>query len=70
LKWWKNNKEKYPKLYLLSRRYLCIPATSVPSERVFSAAGEILSKKRSRLTPDHLDMLIFLFNNYDYLKNL
>jgi hypothetical protein len=48
----------------------CIPATSVTSERVFSAAGEILSKKRSRLTPDHLDMLIFLFNNYDYLKNL
>ncbi|KAK1901504.1 Zinc finger BED domain containing protein 1 [Dissostichus eleginoides] len=33
--------------------------TSVPSERVFSAAGLILN----RLHPDHVDLLIFLNKN-------
>lgn len=43
--------------------FLCIPATSVPSEQLFSAAGELVCEKRSRLTPDHVDMLLFLNKN-------
>ena len=37
--WWKNNAERYPKLAKLAQCNLCTPATSVPSEQVFSAAG-------------------------------
>ena len=63
LQWWKDQALKFPILSRVAKKYLCIPATSVPSERVFSAAGNIISSQRSRLKPKHLDKLIFLKKN-------
>ncbi|XP_061578646.1 zinc finger BED domain-containing protein 4-like isoform X2 [Cololabis saira] len=63
LSWWKSNEAKYPTLASLAKSFLCIPATSTPSERLFSAAGNIASKKRASLTPKHVDMLTFLHCN-------
>ena len=36
------------------------PSTSVPSERLFSKAGEITSLKRNRLKSKAVDMMLFL----------
>ena len=63
LKWWKANSHKYPVLSVLSKKYLAIPATSVPSERVFSAAGNIVSEKRSCLLRELVSRLVFLAKN-------
>ena len=63
LQWWKANEHIYPRLSVLARQYLAIPASSVPSERVFSLAGSIVNKKRSRLKPALVDTLIFLKMN-------
>lgn len=63
LLWWKANNERYPMLARLAKSYLCIPATSTPSERLFSAAGNIASKKRASLSQEHVDMLTFLHCN-------
>lgn len=57
---WENTKVIYPKLYKLAMKYLLIPATSVPSERLFSKAGETVSKTRNRLTGKNLSKLLFL----------
>jgi hypothetical protein len=46
---------------------LAIPATSAPSERVFSVAGNIVNKKRVRLKPDTVDLLIFLRGNKGFV---
>uniref|UniRef100_A0A8C6MBI1 HAT C-terminal dimerisation domain-containing protein n=1 Tax=Nothobranchius furzeri TaxID=105023 RepID=A0A8C6MBI1_NOTFU len=60
---WKINEGRFPRLANLARKYLAIPGTSVPSERVFSAAGLTVNRLRTRLTPDHVDLLIFLNKN-------
>ena len=66
--WWKMNASRYPFLSILTRKFLCIPATSVPSERIFSAAGHIVSKLRASLSPDNVDGLLFLRQNAELIK--
>ena len=63
LDWWKENSSHLPHLQMLARKYLCIPGTSVPSERVFSKAGEIVQARRSNLKPKNVDMILFLNKN-------
>ena len=61
LEWWRDRRGVYPILSTLAMRYLCVPATSVPSERVFSTAGNIVSNKISQT---NVNMLLFLNKNY------
>ena len=63
LQWWKENETKFPALAVVAKSYLAAPATSTPSERLFSAAGSIVSKKRASLTKEQVDMLTFLHSN-------
>ena len=63
LQWGKANEHIYPRLSVLARQHLAIPASSVPSGRVFSLAGSIVNKKRSRLKPALVETLIFLKMN-------
>ena len=46
-----------------SRKYLSIPPVSVPSERLFSTAGQIATDTRNRLDADKIEMLLFLNKN-------
>ncbi|XP_051980577.1 E3 SUMO-protein ligase ZBED1-like [Xyrauchen texanus] len=61
--WWRENEKEYPLLACMAKRYLCVPGTSVTSERVFSTAGDIITAKRSCLTPGHVNELLFLQKN-------
>ncbi|CAI5637704.1 zinc finger BED domain-containing protein 1 isoform X1 [Oreochromis niloticus] len=63
LTYWGNRRTSYPNLFHLVLQFLCTPASSVPCERVFSKAGEIVSKKRNRLNAKTLNKLIFLNKN-------
>lgn len=63
LKWWSERKHIYPRLYEMMKRRLCVPATSVPSERVFSKAGQVLTQRRSRLTTSKVEKIIFIQAN-------
>lgn len=68
LVWWKTNQERFPVIAKIARQLLCVPATSVPSERIFSTVGLIVSNLRSSLKPENTDMLIFLNKNMKGLK--
>ena len=63
LEWWQNNRAKFPNVWKLAERILSIPATSAPAERVFSAAANIIDKKRARITADNAEILMFLRGN-------
>jgi len=50
----------FPWLGVLARRVLAIPATSAAPERLFSTAGNVMTKKRLRLTCDNMKELVYL----------
>ena len=39
LLWWKSNQHHFPQITWIAEKYLCVPAISIPAERVFSTAG-------------------------------
>ncbi|KAK5925637.1 hypothetical protein CgunFtcFv8_018146 [Champsocephalus gunnari] len=55
--------DELPLLSTLARKYLIVPGTNVPSELVFSTAGDIVSATRATLHPDNVNMLLFLNKN-------
>jgi hypothetical protein len=58
LEWWNENRTKFLKIAYVARQVLAVPATSVPSERIFSTADILINKPRNRLSGvsrrDHL----------------
>ena len=65
LDWWRSHEKLYPCLSRYARRVLAIPATSAPSERVFSVAGQTATKKRNRLTGHAVTLLVWLKGAWD-----
>lgn len=60
--WWQQNCLKYPNLQIYPKalKLLSVLGTSVPSERLFSKAGETIPQKRSSLQGKRLSKLLFL----------
>lgn len=63
LQWWRCYQANFPRVAKLAQQYLCIPAKSAPSERVFSTGGNIVTCHRAALKPDTVDRLVFLAQN-------
>jgi len=70
LEWWRLNVKFYPYLSMVAKRFLAIPATNASVERLFSVAGETISKKRTSLNQDTADSLIFLHETGEFIKAL
>jgi len=70
LHWWKEHTEAYPALATISRKLLARPSTSVPCERLWSEAGNIVNHLRSSLDPDSVAMLVFIEHNIRELKKI
>ena len=49
-------------------QYLCIPATSTPSERLWSVTSKKLTKERNRLDSETVASLVFLKENGHILE--
>ncbi|KAM4025255.1 uncharacterized protein ACNLHF_025839 [Anomaloglossus baeobatrachus] len=64
---WASNLEKWPELSTYALEILSCPAASVVSERVFSAAGCVLTDKRTRLSSDNVDRLTFIKMNKSWI---
>lgn len=65
---WGDHSKDMPMLAQVARMVLAIPATSVPSERVGSVAGNIARARRSKLSPDMIHDLTFGSMNWKFLS--
>ena len=60
LHWWRDHEKVLPHLAKVVRKVLTIPVSSSKSERVFSTAGNFVSKKRNRLAPKKVEELLLI----------
>ena len=60
LQWCSSHKDEFPIITTLAKKYLCVYGTSVPSERLFNKGRHIIGDLRNQLSPDTVNMLIFL----------
>lgn len=63
LKWWSDRLALFPVLPQVLRKYWCVAATRVGAERLFGSAAHVVSAKRNRLAPAHVDAQVFLYEN-------
>lgn len=54
----------YPNIAQIAKIYLSAPPTSVPCERIFSIAGDIITEERNRLSPEKAEKLLFIKQNF------
>jgi hypothetical protein len=67
LKWWKEICAKYPYVANIDCKYLAIPATSAPSEQVWSSLARILSLRHAHLSDDLVGHMIYVKENLLFL---
>jgi hypothetical protein len=60
LLYWKVKQNEYPTVARIAKDHLEIPASSAPSESVFSHGDDLVTKKRNRVVPQTIRELLFL----------
>ena len=63
LEFWQTHSKRFPHFTPLALKCMCIQASSVASERVFSTAGDTLTCERSTMTLSKVDKAVFLKKN-------
>lgn len=58
LKWWQEQMSTFPVLAQVARQILAIPASSAPTERVFSKLARVNAKDRCAMKPSMADALL------------
>lgn len=68
--WWKSiGSIRFPYLACLARDIFSIMGSSVPSESVFSEAGNLITQERNRLNDDHIEMSMKLKSWHQLFDN-
>ena len=56
--WWAQQASTFPTLFQVARKVLAVPASSAPTERVFSALARVNSKERTGMKPSLTNALM------------
>ena len=66
IEFWRLNKDTYPGLFYCFEYIFSIMASSVPSESLFSEAGDQVTDKRNRLDPEKVNKMMVLESFYKF----
>ena len=67
LDWWKTSAHRFKNFERLAVKYLAIPATSAPSERIWSRAARVLTAKQNRLSEEVSSAIMYCKENRELL---
>eukprot|EP00063_Salmo_salar_P009589 XP_013984424.1 PREDICTED: zinc finger BED domain-containing protein 4-like isoform X1 [Salmo salar] len=70
LHWWHSKEHRFPAVARLARTFLAIPTTAMAADRAFAPRETTVAQRRAILGPQHLDHIIFLHQNSDYVEKL
>jgi hypothetical protein len=63
LDWWKERATLFPDIADVAKAVLAVPATSAPSERVFSIAGRVSGRTRASMRPETIQAMVREYEN-------
>ena len=69
MQWWSEHEAHFPHIALMALKYLAAPASSAPSERIFSQLKLIIDRKRWLMDACRVERTI-LMHKYDVLAAL
>jgi hypothetical protein len=67
---WRQHEQTFPHLSKLAKKLFSIPCSSAAVEREFSAAGQLVTQRRSSLDPSTINDIIFLRSMENNKKNM
>jgi hypothetical protein len=67
LDWWKTSAHRFKNFERLAVKYLAIPATSAPSERIWSRAARVLTVKQNRMSEEVTSATMYCKENRELL---
>lgn len=70
LQYWKQKSKELPLLGDLARNILAVQPTSCSSERLFSEAGLVATRRRPLLATSSCERLVFIHENYDRVASM
>jgi len=70
LEWWSEHESMLPRLSILAKWTLCIPAGSAASEQLFSIAGLFDTVRRGRLNTEIFELMTLQKSNQKTLETL
>ncbi len=65
---WKSSAHQFKNFERLAVKYLAIPATSAPSERIWSQASRVLTVKQSRMSEKVTSAIMYCRENRELLQ--
>ena len=69
ISFWPDHQKQFPTLYVMAGQWFAPSATSASSERTFSGFSHLVSRRRAKQSPEHVELLIFVRSNMQYFPD-
>lgn len=67
---WNSHSQTFPRIAMVARKWLCQPTHQIGVERLFSRSGNVVTKRRNRLSPDLVNTIVRSNFNIEQIKKL